>query len=81
MTAEINPHGVKVGQVWQDCDVRSAGRYLKIKEVVLADGVAIVARVNSSGGAIWGKYAPRPIKLRRFQPTHTGYRLVKDVRP
>lgn len=80
-TCKINPHGVKVGQVWADNDVRTPGRYLKIKEVVPADGVAIVARVNSGGGALWGKYSPRPIKLRRFRPTHTGYRLVKDVTP
>lgn len=78
---EANPHGVKVGQVWQDCDVRSPRRFLKIKQVVLADGVAIVARVSAGGGAIWGKYSPRPIKLTRFKPTHTGYRLVKDVTP
>lgn len=77
----INPHGVKVGQIWQNCDRREARRYLLIKEVIPLDAVAIVARVNANGGAIWGHRAPRPIKLRRFMPTHTGYRLVKDVTP
>ena len=77
-----NPHEVKVGQVWLDNDKRNPEpRYLKVVAIDELLGRAIVARVNSQGGAIWGKYAPRPIKLTRFKPTHTGYRLVKDVTP
>lgn len=77
---EINPHGVKVGQVWRDMDKRNPEvRYLRVTEVILADGQARVIRCNPDGGTLWGKYPARPIKLTRFKPTHTGYLLVKDV--
>lgn len=81
-TCKINPYGVKVGQVWQDCDKRMQDppRYLRIAEILPASAQARVVRCNARGGLLMDKYT-RAIKLRRFQPTHTGYRLVKDVTP
>jgi hypothetical protein len=75
----INPYGVKVGQIWADNDKRAVGRYLRIVEVDMVAGKARAVNCNSVGGATWGGRKPGPLLLRRFAPTHTGYRLVKDV--
>lgn len=63
-----NPHGVKVGQIWRDNDKRSnyrTGRVIEVGETH--------ARVD------WG-YTQSRVKLTRFQPTSTGYRLIEDVK-
>lgn len=70
---------VRIGQIWADNDKRSEGRHLlvvgqtlkgtrfyAICQTCLADGQVISQRVTS-------------IKMNRFKPTSTGYRLVKDV--
>ena len=86
---------VRVGQVWADNDKRSAGREVKVlrfwsrpatmreRRSGRADDVQYavcqVARDN------WGRLAPFTvgrcvdIRVDRFRPTSTGYRLVKDA--
>lgn len=62
-----NPHGVKIGQVWQDNDKRTSyrkGRVIDMSETH--------ARMD------WG-YTQTSVKLARFKPTSTGYRLIEDV--
>lgn len=77
---ESNPHGVKVGQVWRDMDKRGPVRYLRVAEVLLAEGKARVVPCNSSGGQMWDRrYQTRPIKLTRFVKGSSGYELMKDV--
>jgi len=65
---------VKIGQVWEDWDLRSRGamyrRQIKVLEIV--DGKAVVM---SPGG--YGRKTR--IKLERFRPTSTGYRLISGV--
>ena len=66
---ESNPHGVKVGQVWQDNDARSGGRQGRVLEVTETH-----ARVE------WYSGTSTKVRLDRFKPTSTGYRLIKDVK-
>lgn len=63
-----NPHNVKVGQVWQDNDKRSS--YRKGRVIAVSD---THARMD------WGT-TKTSIKLTRFKPTSTGYRLIEDVK-
>lgn len=67
MTDKKNPHGVKVGQVWADNDKRSRGRRVTVLEV--GDEKALV---TTGVTKTW-------IRLTRFRPNSTGYRLVSDV--
>ena len=61
-----NPYGVKVGQIWESCDKRDAGRRVTVEKVSL--GFAYVRYVKLSR-----------IRLTRFRPTSTGYKLIRDV--
>lgn len=63
-----NPHGVKVGQTWQDNDKRGPRR---VGRIVSIDDTH--ARVD------WGVNVTR-VKLTRFKPTSTGYLLIQDVK-
>lgn len=68
---------VRVGQVWEDMDKRGYGRHVKVIEV--SGNVATVEQVSARVG-----YDDKPgrrtkIKVDRFRPTSTGYRLVTDV--
>lgn len=67
---------VRVGQVWEGCDKRSPGRRLLVVRVSIFTGKAQVKGVGSDGRErlIW-------IRLNRFRPGSTGYRLVEDVPP
>ena len=62
---------VQPGQVWADNDWRSAGRQIQVLEVD-----ATHATVQSPSGL--GRKTR--IRLNRFRPTSTGYRLLKDAR-
>lgn len=64
-----NPHNVKVGQRWKDNDRRSGGRIGKVLEVGETH-----ARVE------WYSGTSTRIRLDRFKPTSTGYRLIEDVK-
>jgi hypothetical protein len=73
---------VKIGQVWQDNDPRLVARYgkfgdhIRLLEVTEIEHNYAFARVT-----IDGVIQPRKTKIRldRFKPTSTGYRLIKDV--
>lgn len=67
---------VRVGQVWADNDKRSAGRHVKIVSID-RDGKATVCRCTAAGGALDERTTR--IRLDRFKPNNTGYRLVLDA--
>ena len=65
---------VKVGQVWEDWDIRhreSPGRR-RIKILEIKDGKAIVQHPSGQG-------TKTRIRLDRLKPTSTGYKLIEDV--
>ncbi len=64
---------VKPGQVWADNDRRSQGR----PNIVVIAVDKTHATVQAPGGS--GRKSR--IRLNRFRPTSTGYRLIEDVRP
>lgn len=64
----MNREPVRVGQVWQDCDKRMAGR----RVTVVAAGPTH-ATVEDAGGK------QTRIRLDRMRPTSTGFRLVSDT--
>lgn len=72
---------VRVGQIWQDCDRRSPGRYLRV--IDLDAGRAVVRQIAYNPvdriAAELPGCRPTRIRLDRFRPTATGYRLVEDV--
>lgn len=63
-----NPYGVRPGQVWVDQDSRSGGRQITVLSV--GETFAVVQSVMKTR-----------VRLTRFRPTSTGYRLLKDARP
>jgi hypothetical protein len=83
---------VRPGQVWADNDPRSAGRTLRVIDVV---GHQVTCEVVTNADDTQKEldlptprswYAPADkrggrtrISLRRFVPTSSGYRLVTDV--
>jgi hypothetical protein len=62
---QSNPYNVQVGQMWERCDRRDVGKRVRVESV--GDTHAIV---RSSGGPA------TKIRLDRFRPGSTGYRLV-----
>lgn len=75
---------VKVGQVWADNDARSAGRKVKVLELIDLGGepaarVEVIAVAKGSLPLDSRKPRVTSIKLRRFRPNSTGYRLETDV--
>ena len=70
---------VEPGQVWADNDRRSTGRRIKVLEVhremadgtPFANGYAIVQDASGRG-------RKTTIRLDRFRPTSSGYRLVEN---
>lgn len=77
----LNPHNVKVGQIWRSWDSRTrdlsddtVGRF-KIIEIDLKSGKAVVERL----GHHYGAADRRRIALARFRECSTGYKLLEDV--
>ena len=69
------------GQVWEDSDRRSAGRTVRVLRVEADHAVVTVltARIDASPGERHRAVgAERRIRLDRFKPTSTGYRLVSE---
>lgn len=69
-------HPVQPGQIWADNDPRSEGRQVRI---VAVDGTHATVELVTGRGV--GHDAAKPgrrtrIRLDRFRPTSTGYRLV-----
>ena len=78
---------VEPGQVWADRDWRCEGRLIRVVEVhrEMADGTpfhigyAIVEQVAHGDPVRAHNNGRRPkIRLNRFKPTSTGYRLVSE---
>jgi hypothetical protein len=78
---------VRIGQVWADNDKRSSGRKVRIVEV---DRTHATVELVSERGRPWSGLRPGEparaepgrrtrIRLDRFKPTTTGYRLAQDV--
>jgi hypothetical protein len=79
----VNPYNVKVGQVWRSWDSRlqevsdyseEAGRF-RVIEIDLKMGTATVERLRPKHGVS----LRRKIRLNRFRPNSTGYKLLEDV--
>jgi hypothetical protein len=74
---------VRVGQVWADNDKRSAGRTLRIEHIGYEDHdgnevppyAACRVLTNKPGCRTGHQVA---IRLARFKPISTGYRLVSE---
>jgi hypothetical protein len=66
---------VRVGQVWADLDKRSKGRRIRVLEV--GQYHATVRDADAVPGA-WPPARKTRIRLDRFRPTSTGYRLVSE---
>lgn len=75
MSTEID---VQVGQVWADNDPRVAGRTIKVEAI---DGNKAVCRVLATPFDYpQGRTGhTTKIALRRFKPTTTGYRLIREA--
>ncbi|WP_329131483.1 hypothetical protein OG552_10320 [Streptomyces sp. NBC_01476] len=69
---------VEPGQVWADNDKRGYGR--KIQVISIEDGYALTKAVSLRGGSVSPTTKPPTrIRLDRFKPTSTGYRLVRHA--
>lgn len=73
---------VKVGQVWEDTDKRSKGRRIKVFEV--KDGYAFCQGVSGRDPSVNNGFVAKAakkvrIRLDRFRPGSTGYKLSEDV--
>jgi hypothetical protein len=74
---------VRVGQVWADNDKRSQGRTLRVDHIGCEDSdgyevppyAACTVLTNKPGCRTGHQVA---IRLARFKPTSTGYRLVSE---
>ena len=79
MTAR--PIEVRVGQVWQDWDVRyrESGSYQRFGTVIEVDETHCRLRWDTRGTHAFSSGHTSRVKLSRMKPTSTGYRLVKDV--
>ena len=74
-----DPSTVRPGQVWADNDKRSAGRQVRIVEVD-ATHALVELHIPRGIGDDHAKPGRRTrIRLDRFRPTTTGYRLVEDA--
>lgn len=73
---QSNPYNVQVGQVWESTDQRTPGRQVKVTHVGVAraDVVAHAPATNDSGGFRMGRRTD--IRLDRFRPGSTGWKLV-----
>lgn len=67
---------VRPGQVWMDNDPRVPTRYLRVLSVTSAHAEVVQ---TDRHGVVVGKERKTRIRLDRFRPTSTGYRLVTDV--
>jgi hypothetical protein len=72
------PITVRPGQIWADNDKRSEGRHIRVLEV--DDTHATVVQVDIRG-MVDSRTRQRQTRIRldRFRPTSTGYRLVQDA--
>lgn len=76
---------VKEGQVWADNDPRAKGRTMEVKRIEPPNAICVIL-TNRDGWDKEKNYTPKSmvgreikIKLRRFRPIQSGYKLIKDV--
>lgn len=70
---------VLVGTVWKDCDERcNAGRWVTVLHIDDATRTATCSVMSMKDKALV-KGRETTIRLDRFRPGSTGYRLVKEV--
>jgi hypothetical protein len=87
----VSSETVKPGQVWADNDKRSKGRTLRVDRIdgtyavctILTNDRKVQALIDD-GGLTWYRPVDKRgrsarIRLDRFRPTSTGYRLVSDA--
>lgn len=67
---------VEIGQVWEDTDWRMHGRRIRIEIINKNRGVALVRVVSNGESMSRSVGRTTRIRLDRFKPTSTGYRLV-----
>lgn len=71
---------VKVGQIWQDWDYRFRNdlfpRLIKIKDINIDKKYAFCESYRFGHSVI----SKTIIRIDRFKPTSTGYKLFKDVK-
>lgn len=75
--ANYNPEGVAVGQEWESTDRRTPGR--RVRVVSLHGASAIVEATAPSTKSGSGSFKPgrrTEVRLDRFRPTSTGWKLV-----
>ena len=68
---EKNRPNVKVGQVWRDWDVRYRGISMQLLTVMEIGDTHVVA-LRDNGIRV-------KIRIDRFRPTATGYKLITDA--
>lgn len=70
---------VEPGQIWADNDPRAYGRHLRVLELTETHAVVeqVSTRDKSPHPATIGRRTR--IRLDRFRPTSTGYRLVRHA--
>lgn len=93
MTTQPEPtateHHVRPGQVWADCDPRSAGRTLRVEAIdqawhgagemrALIDYAVCLVLTRVGGRQATSRRVTR-IRISNMRPTATGYRLVTDT--
>lgn len=70
---------VRARQIWEDADSRGHGR--KVRIIATTETHALVEVVAGRWGNSSTVGRRSRIRLDRFKPTSTGYRLVRDVEP
>ena len=91
----MSTYDVQPGQVWADNDGRAEGRTLLVEEVdstcavcrTLTNADATQRTLDAIAAGTWrDSYRPRDrrgtvtrVRLDRFRPTSTGYRLVSQI--
>ncbi|MFI7468183.1 DUF6354 family protein [Nonomuraea sp. NPDC049646] len=74
----MNEPSVRVGQVWADNDKRSEGRRIRVLEVDATHATVTPVDVRGMVDSRTQQRRTR-IRLDRFRPTSTGYRLVQEA--
>jgi hypothetical protein len=68
---------VRVGQIWQDWDVRFRNQTPVYKKIIKIEGEYAYCE-GIKGNKIISRSR---ISLRRFRPNSTGYKLIKNNQP
>lgn len=74
-----DPTVIRPGQIWQDNDKRSYGRKVRVVETDTTHAL-VELYVPRGAGHLHAKPGRQTrIRLDRFRPTSTGYRLIQDA--